>query len=81
MSCNFEKICSFPWIWDQYSTKEISCVRGYIFGKCKRGGDDIFIEKINVVALRISWIIIEWEVTCKHSVLKISAKEIYTGRT
>jgi hypothetical protein len=34
-------------------------VRGYVFGKCKRSRDDIFVKEVDVVAFWVGWVVVE----------------------
>lgn len=70
VSCYFEQVCALSWIWDKDSSKEVSSMRCDIFGEGKRGRDNVFIQKVDVVSFRIGWIVVERQISCEHSILE-----------
>jgi len=66
---DLEEICSFPWIWDQNTTKKVASMRSDIFGECERSRDNVLVEQVDVVSFRVGRIIIERKITSQHGVL------------
>lgn len=71
MSRNLEQIGALPRVGDQYPLEEVSCVRCDVFGERERRGDNVLVQEIDVVALGIRWIVVEWQVASQHSVLHL----------
>jgi len=56
---NFEQVCAFPWVRDEYPPQKISGVRRDIFRECKWSRGNVFVQEIDVVSFRVRWIVIE----------------------
>lgn len=41
----------------------------HIFGKCQRSRDNVLVQKINVITIRVGGVIVKGEVSRKHRVL------------
>lgn len=41
----------------------------HIFRKCQRSRDNVLVQKINVITIRVGWVIVKGEVSRKHRVL------------
>jgi hypothetical protein len=46
-------------------------VRGDVFGEGERGGHDIFVEKVDVVAFGVGRVVVEWKISSQHGILKL----------
>lgn len=69
MPGHFEEIGPLAWVGNKNPPEKVTSVRCYVFRKRKRSGDNVFIQKVDVVPFRIRWIVVEREITCQHSVL------------
>jgi len=69
VSRNFEEIGTLSWIRNQDTAKQIAGVRCDIFGKGQGCGDDVLVQKVDIVTLWVSRIVIEGQIARKHSVL------------
>ena len=75
MPGHLEQIGSLPWIGHEDSTQEVAGVRGHVFGKGEWSRDDVFIEEVDVVALRVGGIIVERQISSEHSILEKKEKK------
>ena len=66
---DLEEVRSLPWIRDQYTPQKVARVRCNIFWEGQWSRDNVFIQKIDIVALRIGRIIVKGKVTGKHGIL------------
>jgi hypothetical protein len=61
---DFEQVCTFAWVREEYPPQKISGVRCDIFRECKRSRGNVFVQEIDVVSFRVRWIVIERQITC-----------------
>jgi len=60
MSGYFEQIGPLTWVGDKNPPEKVTGVRSNVLGECEWSRDDVFIQKIDVVAFRIRRVIVEW---------------------
>lgn len=77
MPGNLEKICTFSWVGDENPAEEVSGVWCDVFWEGEGSGNDVFVQKIDVVALGVCWVVIEREVTGKHGILANISLTVY----
>ena len=68
---HLEQVGALPWVGDKDALEEISCVWCDVFGESERGGDDVLVQKVDVVTLRVSWVVVEGQVASQHGVLRM----------
>lgn len=53
---------------DEHHGKEVAGIFGDILGERERSVNNVLVEKVYVITIRVCGIVIEWKVTCKHGV-------------
>jgi hypothetical protein len=71
MTRDLEQICALSWVWDEYALEKVSCMRRDIFGESEWGGDDVLVEKVDVVTLRVRRVIVKGQVASQHGILDL----------
>lgn len=66
---DLKQVGSFPWIRYQYPPQQVARMWSHIFGECQGGCDDVFIQQVDVVTIRICRVVVKGEISCKHRVL------------
>lgn len=64
VASNFEEIGTFARVGNQNPSQEITSMRGHVFGEGERRGDDVFVQKIDVVTIRVGRVVVEWQIAC-----------------
>lgn len=64
-----KQICTLPWVGYEYAFEKVSCVWCNIFGEREWCGYDVLVQKIDVVALGIRWVVVERKVAGQHGIL------------
>lgn len=59
MPSNLEQVGTFPRVRDQYPSQQVSCMRCDVFGEGERGVDYVFVKKVDVIAFRVRWVVVE----------------------
>jgi hypothetical protein len=67
---DLEQIRTLSWVGHQYALEQISCVGCDVFGEGEWSGNNVLVEKVDVIALRVGWVVVEGQVTCQHGVLR-----------
>lgn len=44
-------------------------MRSDIFGECQGSCDNVFVQKIDIVTIRVGRVVVKGEITCKHRIL------------
>jgi hypothetical protein len=60
MPRNFEEVRTLPRVRYQYPPQQIAGVGGDILWECQRGCNYVLVQQVDVVAVRIRRIVIEW---------------------
>jgi hypothetical protein len=60
MSCNLEQVRTFSRVWDQNALQQIPGMRRNIFGECQWGRYNVLIQEVDIIALGVRWIVVEW---------------------
>jgi hypothetical protein len=69
MPGDLEQVSPFSWVRHKDSSQKIAGMRCDIFGEGQRSRNNVFVEKVDVVAFRIGWIVVEGEIACQHRIL------------
>lgn len=69
MPGNLEKVGSFTWVGNKDALQKVAGVRSDVFGEGEGCGDNILVEKVDVVTFGVGWIIVKRKVSSQHSVL------------
>lgn len=69
VASDFEEVGTFARIGNQDSSQEVTGVRGDIFGESEGRSDDVLVKEVDIVAVRVGWVIIERQIACEHGVL------------
>lgn len=62
-------IASLCWVGDKHHSEEISCIMRDIVRKYKGGRQDIVVQLVDVVAVRVGWVIVERKIARQHRIL------------
>lgn len=60
---DFEQVGTFPRVGNQYPSQQVTGVGCNIFGECKGGADDVFVEKIDVVTIWVGRVVVEGKIS------------------
>jgi hypothetical protein len=70
VASDLKEIGTFSGIGNQNPSQEITGMRSDVFGEGQRRGDDVLVKEVDIVTVRVGWIIVEWQIACEHGVLK-----------
>lgn len=79
MPRDFKEIRALPRIRHQDSPQQVARVRGDPLGERERCRNNVLVEQIDVVSLRIRWIIVKRQITSQHSVLSVPLAKTAKG--
>jgi hypothetical protein len=69
VASDFEEIGTFSRVWNKDPSQEITGVRGDVFGEGERSGDDVLIQKVDVVAIGVGRVVVEGQIAGEHGIL------------
>ena len=69
MPGHFKQVRSLSWVGHQYTPQEIARMGRHIFGERQRSRDNVLVQEINVITIRVGGVIVKGEVSRKHRVL------------
>jgi hypothetical protein len=68
MAHNAIKIGAAGRVRNEHHTEKISSIGRDVFREGERGADDVLVEKVDIVAIRIGRIVVERKVTSEHGI-------------
>jgi len=79
VSGDLEQVRTLSRVGYENTFQKISSMRCYVFGKGERGGHNVLVQEVDVVALGVGWIIVEGQVAGKHGVLFVFSEFLYSA--
>jgi hypothetical protein len=76
MSSNLEQVRAFPRVGYKNSAEKVSRMWRHIFGEGKWSVDNILVQKIDVIAFRVGWVVVEWQIASEHSILNANVSHM-----
>jgi hypothetical protein len=69
VASDLKEIGTFSGVRNQNPSQEITGVRSDVFGEGQRRGDDVLVKEVDIVAVRVGWIVVERQIAREHGVL------------